>query len=191
MYGLRWPTGVLNPVSNSEFLRHLIRCGKSDTKKWCRDASVGCWTLHFTDFALASIPNTFHMFLFQLAPSQVMNSTNSPLFSARIVASTTTFARMFPFILPVVPKHPIIWLHLPWKGTKRMTSPWSEGIPLCISAVRGPKSTKLIIPEFCTANCFDNFNSSMSRPPWHQQASMFPAFSFSRLKTSSFKPKVQ
>lgn len=121
--GLTFPTGVVNPVLSSLFLRHLIRCGKSDTKCKSLLLSTGCSVLHTTFFEEALTLANCHIFLFHAAPSHQIWSTNKPAFSDNIMASVIILKSRFPFMLPLVAKTPIIWLHLPVKGTNMITMP--------------------------------------------------------------------
>lgn len=148
---LTWPAGVLSPVFNRKFRRHLMRCGKSETKIKCRAGSQGCWTLQLIELAVACAPIIVHIFLFQVAPPVVTKSTNSPLFSASIVASVTTLARTSAFMLPFVAKQPMTWFHFSRNGTNRTTNPWSDVLSFCV--VNGPKSTKpSITPDVSLTN---------------------------------------
>lgn len=55
---------------------------------------------------LPLMPNSFHIDLFQLAPSQLMWSASRPAFSQRMVASTMIFANVSALTLLRVAKTP-------------------------------------------------------------------------------------
>lgn len=85
-----------------KFLKHLIRCGKSEKNHNRRLGSTMCSILVFSSFT----PNKFHIVLFHDAPSHVIPSTFKPDLSARIVASNKIWCKTVPVALPLLRKHP-------------------------------------------------------------------------------------